>query len=145
MPSNLFVVSESNKRFIDKLPFNNLFSEMVVVHHGVNIRKEKRWDGMNVIAIGGGSVIDTAKIISAMKPCVAIPTTASGAAMTNWAVRWLKKSKVSIKTAQPILCEFYRYLGIVLGGETMKNTYYDCRAHIADSRDSINSTIESLD
>jgi len=38
-----------------------------------------------VVGIGGGSVIDTAKIISKDRRCIAIPTTAAGASMTPYA------------------------------------------------------------
>lgn len=57
-----------------------------------------------VIAIGGGSVIDTAKIMAINSKCqrvTAIPTTAAGAAVTGHAVYWENNRKYSIGTPTP--------------------------------------------
>lgn len=59
----------------------------------------------DIRAIGGGSVIDTAKILatnSKKKTLLAMPTTASGAARTSHAVYWHGKHKYSMKTLLPI-------------------------------------------
>ena len=45
-----------------------------------------------VIEVGGGSVIDRAKIISKNKRCITVPTTAAGASMTSYATIWVHTS-----------------------------------------------------
>jgi len=59
-----------------------------------NILKERsRYD--TVIAVGGGAVIDTAKILS--KKTICFPTTAAGAVYTSHAVYWDGTDKKSIE------------------------------------------------
>ncbi len=56
-----------------------------------------------VIAIGGGALIDEAKIYAKRKRklLIAIPTTASGASETSHAVQW-GKEKINIDTDRPV-------------------------------------------
>lgn len=70
-----YFVSKSNRKYLNKL----------------------------VLAIGGGSTIDEAKIYCKKnkKICIAIPTTASGASETSHAVVW-GKEKINIKTDKPV-------------------------------------------
>ena len=119
-----YIVSPSNKKYISV------------------ISKISGADG--IIAIGGGTTIDHAKLIDPKKPIFAVPTTASGAAMTSWAVVWEKNSKRSVNTARPILIDVYKYLDINLPEDVIDSTFWDCVGHIKDSRNSKHSTKESL-
>ena len=54
----------------------------------------------DVVAIGGGAVIDTAKILS-KNPIRCYPTTASGSSSTSWSVYWDGDKKCSLKRMLP--------------------------------------------
>ena len=102
-------------------------------------------DNNAVLAIGGGAIIDQAKILAyeSGRPCYAIPTTASGAACTSWAVVWHKNHRESVPTGKPILLEIYRCMKIKLPSDVLEATLYDCKAHIQDSLCSIKANEES--
>ncbi len=97
-----------------------------------------------VFALGGGSVIDYAKMLAGDNPCYVCPTTASGAAMTSHAVIWTKKEKKDIKTPRPILMSDYKTIPIVLRETTIHRTMFDCGCHIIESRYSTKATKDSL-
>ncbi len=137
MRSNLLVTSKSSYELAKKLV---RYHTCVIVHHPPENIPKKTTD--YVIAVGGGSVIDTAKMMSD-EPIYAIPTTASGAAMTSWAVVWGKK-KTNVKAHRPILLEGYRNFEVNLPADVAEATFYDCLCHILDSRASKKRTRESL-
>jgi len=90
-----------------------------------------------VIAIGGGSVIDTAKIIS-KSPVIAIPTTYSGASRTSHAVWWDLGRKWDVHTEKPITVVKPKYLEVPLE-QPMWVLWYssaDCVCHIIESLNS---------
>ncbi len=94
-----------------------------------------------VIGVGGGRVIDTAKIISRDKRCIAIPTTAAGASMTPYATVWGKK-KMSIYTKRPILKMDYN-MPINLPHSVRQSTTFDALSHGIESLWSKKATPQS--
>jgi hypothetical protein len=84
-----------------------------------------------ILAIGGGKIIDEAKIYAKQhgKICIAIPTTGAGATETTHAVIW-GKSKCNVATDKPItIIPPFR---INLSSEARRNSVFDILGHIVD-------------
>ena len=92
----------------------------------------------NVVAIGGGAVIDTAKILS-KNPIRCYPTTAAGSSSTSWSVYWDGTDKKSLKRLKPkeviINSEFLN-----LPERVIEDTTFDVVSHFLDSMFSKNKT-----
>lgn len=95
-----------------------------------------------VYALGGGAVIDKAKLVALPKACYAIPTNASGASKTSHAVIWERGEKVDVTTPIPLETE-YSFLPIRLSRKNLERTFYDCLCHIIESFNSKKATISS--
>ncbi len=97
----------------------------------ITSKSTKKYADKFVLAIGGGAVIDAAKIYAKKtgKFCIAIPTTGAGATETTHAVVW-GKSKKNVKTAKPstILPPFK----IKLSKTARINTVYDMLGQLVD-------------
>jgi len=140
MQSTLLITSSTTFKIIR----NRIkYDDILIIKEPPKKEITKKYKG-KIIAVGGGSVIDSAKMMGRDNPIYAIPTTASGSACTSWAVVWIPDDKVSINCAVPILCEDYKTLPISLSKKTSESTYYDCKAHLIDSRMSTKSNSLSL-
>ena len=143
--STLLVCSESTKDFMSG------FDEVRVIKGAPDISiLDEVGAYEKVTAIGGGAVIDTAKILS-KNPIVSYPTTASGATETSWSVYWDGTDKKSLKRLKPkeviINSEFLN-----LPERVIEDTTCDVVSHFLDSMFSKNKTkvsqkycIEGLD
>jgi|TARA_R110001632_G_scaffold226112_3_gene359515 alcohol dehydrogenase class IV len=85
----------------------------------------------NVIAVGGGAVVDTAKILSST-PIVCYPTTAAGASATSHSVYWDNNNKMNFESYIPK--EVYFKLDFIksLPQESLLYTKYDAISHCLD-------------
>ena len=133
----LLVCSESTKDFIDG------FDKIRVVKEAPDISiLDEIGSYENVTAIGGGAVIDTAKIL-AKNPIVSYPTTAAGSTETSWSVYWDGSKKCSVKRHKPrdviINSEFLK-----LPPNVRAETTYDVVSHCLDSLNSKKATKESI-
>jgi alcohol dehydrogenase class IV len=84
-----------------------------------------------VLAIGGGAMIDKAKIYAKKNKMklLAIPTTGAGATETTHAVVW-GKTKENIQTDKPItILPFFK---VKLSKIDRRNTCYDIIGHLVD-------------
>lgn len=135
------------------------------VEKGIAFMKEKIFD--IIIAVGGGSVIDMAKLINVLvsqdnlplhyinkkgyiskkgKPLIAIPTTAgSGSEATHFAVVYINKSKYSIahEYLLPNIAIIDPKLTLSLPPYITASTGMDAFSQAVESYWSINSTEES--
>jgi len=84
-----------------------------------------------VFAVGGGAIIDKAKIYAKKhkKHCIAIPTTGAGATETTHAVVWGKK-KTNVDTDKPLT--IIPPFEIKLSKEARRNTCLDMVGHLVD-------------
>ena len=96
----------------------------------------------NVVAIGGGAVIDTAKIIS-KNPIVCYPTTAAGSSATSWSVYWDGNKKLSIKRLMPDKVIFKKLHVNKLPDSVIMSTTCDVLSHCIDSLISVKATSKS--
>src|SRR3990167_9493283 len=137
MRSRLLVTSLSNLALLKKYPYLlplEQFKRIKIVTAPPS-KKEKPFNGV-VIGLGGGSVIDTAKLIAGKRPCYAIPTNASESCVTSHACIWTKTRKIDVKCPKPILLTSYKLMPIHLSEKSKERTMYDCTCHILESRNS---------
>ena len=136
---SLIVCSPSTQHFLE--------GEKFIVNNPptIDILKQKG-KYTNVTTIGGGAVIDTAKILS-NTPITCYPTTASGASATSHSVYWdgnLKKNSYRYKPNQIL---FNNKFISTLPSSVLLNTKYDAISHCLDvlwSKDSNKVDIDQV-
>ena len=96
----------------------------------------------SVVAIGGGAVVDTAKILS-KNPIDCYPTTAAGSSATSWSVYWDGAKKCSLKRQRPKGVTFQGEFVETLSYDMVIETTYDVVSHCLDSLHSKKATDES--
>ncbi len=94
-------------------------------------QKSKKIADKLILAIGGGTIIDKAKIYAKKhnKILIAIPTTGAGASETSHAVVW-GKTKKNIKTDKPI--SISPPITIKLHKNIRRETTFDILGHVVD-------------
>jgi alcohol dehydrogenase class IV len=100
---------------------------MIIFSEKINKKNADKF----ILAIGGGAIIDKAKIYAKKnkKYCIAIPTTGAGATETTHAVVW-GKTKKNVITDKPLTV--IPPFKIKLSKETRRNTCFDMIGHLVD-------------
>jgi alcohol dehydrogenase class IV len=124
----LILHSRSTKKFIDEWKYNKAIEVMSSPDH---MTLQEKASLETVLAIGGGSVIDTAKILS-KNPVIAIPTTFSGASRTTHAVYWNHGRKCNYHCPKPITIAKPEYL-IGLPTDFVEYSRIDAICHAIES------------
>jgi len=134
----LMVHSKSTERYIDDWSHDEA---LMVAHHPTGEILDLADSEDQVIAIGGGSVIDTAKIIS-RNPVIAVPTTFAGSSRTSHAVYWDGPNKLNLDTCLPVTVLKPEYLD-TLPEDVYRYSKTDCVCHALESLISRKATVES--
>lgn len=137
----LIIHSNSTKKYAEEIAKEYDNAQLIDV---LLIKKPVPQNDPVVIGIGGGKVIDYAKVIAGENRATVIPTTAAGAASTAHAVYWdtETKRKIDIPTKLPIVRIEPLFLKD-LPKEIIESTSYDALAHTLDSFWSKKSTSKS--
>ena len=139
----LFVCSKSTEKFGDMAILGDYDIRLVSSAPTKEILEEVG-SVKDVMAIGGGAVIDTAKILS-KNPIACYPTTGAGSSSTSWSVYWNGTEKCSLKRMLPRAVLFNPEFISDLSDDMIKNTTYDIVSHCVDSLASFKSTEDSRD
>lgn len=133
MKKTLLVCSKSTRHLFPEYGRVKLVSSAPTISLLKEIDSEE-----DVIAVGGGAVIDTAKIISKNPITCCYPTTAAGACSTSWAVYWDNEKKHSVKRHRPAKREIVEKFLYDVPDTIIQESKFDAIAHCLDSLVSIN-------
>lgn len=137
MQKTLLVCSKSTRKYLPE------FKNVYYVTGSPTIETLKLVDSEEkVVAIGGGAVIDTAKIICS-GPIVCYPTTAAGSSCTSHSVYWDDQNKLSIRRKMPKAVIVLEEHTNNLPNKIKEYTTYDVISHCLDSLWSNKKTKES--
>lgn len=132
----MLICSKSTKNYFPKEEDVRIITDTPTI----DILKEKnRYEA--VIAVGGGAVIDTAKILAENVVC--FPTTAAGAANTSHSVYWDGVIKKSVKRNLPKKVYIVNKFVSNLPDKVKEYTTYDVISHCLDSMWSVYKTKKS--
>ena len=123
----MYVVSPSTVKFAKP------YSPCVIISGKLNsdiLKYQNKYD--EVIAIGGGAVMDAAKILSRHR-LVCYPTTASGSPTSAHSVVWDGVNKTSVQGNPADVVEVKEEYCKGLKGEALLNTRIDLWAHAIDT------------
>jgi alcohol dehydrogenase class IV len=134
----LLVCSAHTKRYSKDWEFDRI---LVVSHPPTQQTLKFKNTEKNVIAIGGGSVIDTAKILC-KNAIIAVPTTYCGASETKHAVYWNKNLKLDYPCPLP-RTRLERDYFKTLPKNIEAYSKVDCLCHILEALVSKNATKQS--
>jgi len=137
--NTLLVCSKSTRAFLSDI------KRAMVISSSMDEKEFKKLQNTEeqVIAVGGGAVIDAAKIIC-KNPIVCYPTTAAGSCYTSHSVYWSDTNKKSIKVPIPKQVIIREKLLESLPVSVLNNTRFDALSHCLDSLWSINKTKKSI-
>ena len=137
----LILHSTSTKKYAKKIAKEYDNSQLIDVS---TIMKPEPQNDPIIVGVGGGKVIDYAKVMAGENRAIAIPTTAAGASATSHAVYWDLETnrKIDIPTKLPQIRIEPSFLES-LSKEMIKSTSYDALAHALDSYWSKKATEES--
>ncbi len=105
------------------------------------LKYQNKYD--EVIAIGGGAVMDAAKILSRYR-LVCYPTTASGSPTSSHSVVWDGTNKTSVQGKPADMVEVIEEYCEGLTGEALLNTRIDLWAHAIDTIYSKQATSDTI-
>ena len=132
----LYLCSHSTKRF----NYHFCCDACQTIHSAPTLDFVNRYGESHdfVVAVGGGSVIDSAKII-AKKRIIAVPTTLAGASQTKHAVYWDNMRKCNYKTKATVTTLLFPEWMKSLPEEILMDTYADCYSHYVEGSISVKS------
>lgn len=135
----LLVCSKSTRRYFEDIENVKIISSSMTEEDVVYYKDTEE----DVIAVGGGAVIDAAKVIC-KNPIICYPTTAAGASNTSHSVYWNKGRKFSIKRHVPKEVHVVPEMIESLPEQQKLWTTYDALSHCLDSSWNVRRNKESL-